>query len=146
MWDMKSKWMIFILALAGISCAGTLSLEESLAPYQGPVQQGIDHSTLHGTVMCGYQGWFSHEEDGNDLGNVHWGPVKRDPPRCSVDLWPDLSELTPEEKFPTNYKHADGSTASCVQLHSQAHRAAPFSVDARLRYRRGLGSTVCQPA
>lgn len=111
MWDMKSKWMIFILALAGISCAGTLSLEESLAPYSGPVESNTNHSTLHGTVMCGYQGWFTHQDDGGGTGNFHWGDVTRNPPRCSVDLWPDMLELAPEEKFPTNYRHADGSTA-----------------------------------
>ena len=88
-----------------------LSLEESLGPYRGPVMTGVTHSTLHGTVMCGYQGWFGHEDDGYDLGNFHWGAVTSDPPSCVVDLWPDVSEFGPEEKFETTYRHADGSTA-----------------------------------
>jgi hypothetical protein len=61
--------------------------------------------------MCGYQGWFGHEDDGYELGNFHWGAVTRDPPSCGVDLWPDVSELGPEEKFATSYRHADGSVA-----------------------------------
>jgi hypothetical protein len=105
---------VLTMAAAGGSAEtplGPLALEQSLAPYRGPVKRGVDHSTLQGKVMCGYQGWFSHADDGNGLGNVHWGDVQRNPPRCTVDLWPDMSEMGPDERFPTNYKHAGGSTA-----------------------------------
>jgi len=113
----KSKGVVLTVVWAlvsGLSCMAQapLSLEESLVPYAGSVVNDVDHSTLHETVMCGYQGWFSHEDDGNGLGNFHWGSVTKNPPRCSVDLWPDMSELTPEENFPTRYRHADGSTAT----------------------------------
>lgn len=88
-----------------------MPLVESLAPYEGPSTTGVDTSTLHGKVMCGYQGWFMADGDGFGVGNVHWGGVSQDPPRCTVDLWPDLSEHDADELFPTNYKHVDGSTA-----------------------------------
>lgn len=88
-----------------------LTLAESLAPYAGPTVSGVDTSTLYHKVMCGYQGWFSAADDGYGMGNLHWGGVDQTPPRCSVDFWPDLSELDEDEKFPTNYKHADGSVA-----------------------------------
>jgi hypothetical protein len=105
-------WALLLAVTAGFPGWGNpLPLEQSLAPYEGPVAEGVDHATLRGTVLCGYQGWFSHVDDGNGLGNHHWGPVTRNPPRSSVDLWPDLTEMSAEEKFPTNFRHADGSPA-----------------------------------
>lgn len=88
-----------------------MSLEEALTPYAGPVEKGVDPSTLYNKVMCGYQGWFMARGDGFPPGFIHWGGVDKTPPRCTVDFWPDLTELDADEKFPTNYKHADGSTA-----------------------------------
>lgn len=90
----------------------SMSLAESLSPYQGPVKKGVDTSTLYNKVMCGYQGWFMAEGDGYGAGFVHWGRVDRDPPRCTVDLWPDLSEFDKDELFLTMYRHKDGSTAN----------------------------------
>ncbi len=51
------------------------------------------------------------KDDGYGMGDVHWGGVNRNPPSCTVDYWPDVSELDDDEKFPTEYKHKDGSTA-----------------------------------
>ncbi len=92
-----------------------LTLEELLKPYDGPVVELADNTTLYNKVMCGYQGWFTHKLDGYTPHNIHWagggGDIDQDPPRCSVDLWPDLSECDSDELFPTRYKHVDGSTA-----------------------------------
>ena len=88
-----------------------MSLSDALAPYAGPVERSVDTSTLYGKVMCGYQGWFLAKGDGYKPGIVHWGPVDRTPPRCTVDLWPDMTELAPDECFPTNYRYADGTAA-----------------------------------
>lgn len=88
-----------------------LSVAEALTPYKGPTEPGVQTATLYNTVMCGYQGWFMARDDGYQMGYVHWGPVDRKPPSCTVDLWPDVSELDDDEKFPTNYRHADGSPA-----------------------------------
>ena len=92
-----------------------MSLAESLSPYTGPVVEGVDTSTVHRKVMCGYQGWFMAKGDGYVPGFVHWngggGRIDGTPPRCSVDFWPDMSELGPNERFATTYRHADGSTA-----------------------------------
>lgn len=90
-----------------------LSPAESLIPFRGSTDgdHPVDTSTLHRKVMCGYQGWFMAQGDGYGMGDVHWGGVNRNPPTCTVDLWPDVSELDRDEKFPTQYKHADGSTA-----------------------------------
>ena len=76
-----------------------LTVAESLVPYSGPTEKGVDPSTLYGKVMCGYQGWFMAREDGYGMGDVHWGGINQTPPSCTVDLWPDLSEYDADEKF-----------------------------------------------
>jgi hypothetical protein len=63
--------------------------------------------------MCGYQGWFSAEGDGGNRGYNHWtrGGARPAPGNIRVDLWPDLSEYGPDERFPTDLVHADGTRA-----------------------------------
>ncbi len=78
--------------------------------------------TLKGKVMCGYQGWFNCQGDGANLGWTHWARNHNQPPgpgNVSVDLWPDVSELDPDERFATKFKHADGRSA---EVFSSAHR------------------------
>ncbi|MBL9130164.1 MAG: hypothetical protein JNG86_03135, partial [Verrucomicrobiaceae bacterium] len=65
--------------------------------------------SLFGTVMCGYQGWFSAPGDESGLGWRHYGFEK--PGQCHIDLWPDVSELDADELHDTPLKFADGSTA-----------------------------------
>lgn len=88
-----------------------MTLEQILSPYDGPIVEPADNTTIRGKVMTGYQGWFMAEGDGYDRGFVHWGPVDHDPPRCTVDFWPDLSEYDDDELFATNYRHRDGRVA-----------------------------------
>ena len=83
-------------------------------PYTGPSKSEADSSTLTGKVMCGYQGWFNCEGDGAGLGWVHWARDWRKPfapGNVTVDLWPDLSEFEPDERFTTGFRRADGSPA-----------------------------------
>lgn len=79
----------------------------------GPARPAVDRSTLTGKVMVGYQGWFNAEGDGAGRGYTHWARGGAFPDRESirVDLWPDLSELGPDERFPTGLFHADGTRA-----------------------------------
>lgn len=92
-------------------------------PYQGPVVKGVDTSTLYGKVMCGYQGWFGAPGDGSGLaGWRHWtksrGPMEDG--NAKVDLWPDVSELSPEERFPTDFKLPDGQPAEVFSSYEKA--------------------------
>ncbi len=83
-------------------------------PYDGPVASGVDTTTLTGKVMCGYQGWFNCEGDGAGLGWTHWvrDPGKIPAPgNVTVDLWPDLTEYGPGERFATGFRLPDGSPA-----------------------------------
>lgn len=73
----------------------------------------VDPSTLSGKVMCGYQGWFTTPDDGSGLGWSHyaWDPQKFRTDLCAFDIWPDVSELDPDEKCESPFKHKDGSPA-----------------------------------
>jgi len=81
-----------------------------------------DASTLEGKVLCGYQGWFNTPGDGMGLGWTHWAKHRHRPfapGNISVDLWPDMSEYGPVERFATGFRHADGRVA---EVFSSAHR------------------------
>lgn len=100
------------------------------------VPDRVDASTLTGKIMCGYQGWFSCEGDGVNLGLVHWGRNRLQPMgpnNVTVDLWPDMTELDPDERFPTDFRHANGEQA---EVFSSAN---PKTVDRHFRWMRDYG-------
>ena len=83
-------------------------------PYDGAVVKGVDTQTLLGKVMCGYQGWFGTPGDGRAEQNWrHWtkGPGPLGDGNAKIDLWPDVSELAPAERFATDFKLANGQPA-----------------------------------
>ncbi|MCY3018614.1 MAG: glycoside hydrolase family 71/99-like protein [Planctomycetota bacterium] len=87
-------------------------MEQTMTPYTGPSEPGVDRSTLNGKVMCGYQGWFAAQGDACGRGWYHWnGKDGFKPGSCKIDLWPDVSELDPDERYATAFKLADGRTA-----------------------------------
>jgi hypothetical protein len=100
---------------AGSDCEAGPTVDEiaqaTLAPYKGPRAKGVDVSTLTGKVVCGYQGWFRCEGDGAGVGWHHYGPANFGPGRCSIDLWPEMSELGADERFATPFRFADGRPA-----------------------------------
>ncbi|WOO39670.1 glycoside hydrolase family 71/99-like protein [Rubellicoccus peritrichatus] len=84
----------------------------SMRPYTGIHVPGVSTTTLKGKVMCGYQGWFAAKGDGSGRGWVHFGPGGHFAPgECTIDLWPDMSEMDLDEKYPTSFRHQDGKTA-----------------------------------
>lgn len=96
--------------------------QDVVRPYDGPSVSGVDVRTLTGKVMCGYQGWFNCQGDGADLGWTHWTRDRRRPfapGNVTVDLWPDVSELGPDERFATGFRHEDGRRA---EVFSSFHR------------------------
>lgn len=116
----RRTWLLLVCALAAHdACAqpNRLTREEVVAatclPYAGPANHGVDTTTLTGKVMCGYQGWFNAEGDGAHRGWTHWtkGPGTPSAANIKVDLWPDVSELGPEERFDTQFRQADGTPA-----------------------------------
>lgn len=111
--------LLFIGPLALLASAAPVEMtrDEVVArvmhPYSGPSAAGVDTSTLAGKVMCGYQGWFACPDDGAERGWFHWAGRGGafEPGNCSIDFWPDVSELDEDEKCPTAFRHADGSVA-----------------------------------
>jgi hypothetical protein len=67
---------------------------------------------LDGMVLCGYQGWFRVEGDGSNNGWKHYAVNgKFEPGHSHIEMWPDVSELGPDERFATPFRHADGRVA-----------------------------------
>lgn len=105
-----------------------------LAWSTGNIEAAVIHASLEGKIVCGYQGWFRAEGDGSGLGWVHYGPGRKfGPGNCSFDIWPDLSEFAPEERFPSPFRFADGKTAD---LFSSVH---PMTVRRHFRWMREYG-------
>jgi hypothetical protein len=73
----------------------------------------VDPSTLRGKMLMGYQGWFACPGDGSPMNKwVHWFANQTPTsPNLTVDFWPDVSELDPDELFTTGLTMADGSAA-----------------------------------
>src|SRR5262249_15830550 len=87
-------------------------IEQTMKPFQGTSAKGVDRSTLTGKVMCGYQGWHTGGGDGCGRGWYHWaGKDGFKPGSTNVDLWRDVSELGPDERYPTAFKTSDGKAA-----------------------------------
>ena len=93
-----------------------------------------ENSSLSGGVYCGYQGWFNAPGDGSERGFRHYGKNGEFAPgRCSVEYWPDMSEATESEKFPTPFRFADGRPA---YVYSARH---PETVSRHFRWMREYG-------
>ncbi len=87
-------------------------IDQTMRPFSGLTANGIDCSSLTGKVMCGYQGWHAAEGDGCGRGWYHWtGRNGFKPGSTNVDLWPDVSELNPDERYATPFQTADGKPA-----------------------------------
>src|SRR5437868_1709581 len=82
--------------------------------------QVADPTTLTNKLVAGYQGWFSCPGDGGDH-YTHWSRSGSDvgPGLYTVDLWPEVGELDPEELFTCpNVTLQDGSTGRLFSSHT----------------------------
>ncbi|MEX0642243.1 MAG: glycoside hydrolase family 71/99-like protein [Pirellulales bacterium] len=87
-------------------------IAKTMKPYTADSAAGVDRTSLKGKIFCGYQGWFGAEGDGAGRAWALYGRRgKFEPGRCSIDLWPDVSELDADEKYATPFRRADGSVA-----------------------------------
>jgi hypothetical protein len=57
----------------------------------------VDHSTLDNKVLIGYQGWFTCPEDGSQRW-THWSRGVPAAESLTIEMYPDLSELDPDER------------------------------------------------
>jgi hypothetical protein len=77
-------------------------------------QSVVDATTMNNKVMAGYQGWFRTPGDaGVNNGWAHlFNAQTPSPPKLAFDTWPDMSELTKNEKYKVpGFSYADGSPA-----------------------------------
>jgi hypothetical protein len=123
-----------------LSGCGTLA---ALPPAAAPAAQrttgspaSIDATTLDRKLMFGYQGWFGCPDDGSPLGAwEHW--FRRGEPASAatlrVDMWPDVSELSPDERCGTPLTLPDGRPA---QLYSAYN---PKTVDRHFQWMEQYG-------
>jgi hypothetical protein len=105
-------------------------------PAPAPRAVVIDAATLRYKVLCGYQGWFRCPGDPADRGWRHWGrdPRRLTPRTLTVEMWPDTSELTDDEKYSVpGFTLPDGRPA---HLFSSAH---PRTVERHFEWMRRYG-------
>jgi hypothetical protein len=123
----------FALVVASLVLAGAAGRK---APADPPAAAVIDASTLRHKVICGYQGWFRCPGDAVDRGWRHWSrnPRKLTPETLSFEMWPDVSELTRDEKYPApGFTFPDGTSA---HLFSSAN---PKTVERHFRWMKEYG-------
>ena len=100
-------YMLVVLLILRQSAAG-----EPLHFYNGVSVAGVDRTTMTGKVLCGYQGWFTTIHDGSRVSWWHYGKNGGlSQGNCGFDLWPDISELDPDERYDTVFKYPNGSSA-----------------------------------
>ena len=95
-----------LTAFVGLASCDALAADPPTAP--------INATSLHQKVLCGYQGWFRCAGDEAREGWRHWSRNSRrlTAESVTVEMWPDLSEYTAEEKFPVpGFMHKDGTPA-----------------------------------
>ena len=130
------------IAIAACACSVLIGCRTGLrlpgaaklgAPTGGesPIAPVVDATTLDRKLMFGYQGWFACPGDGSPLGAwEHWF-VGGQPARAAtlrVDMWPDGSELSAEERCETPLTLPSGATATLYSAYN------PKTVDRHFRW------------
>src|SRR5437773_3667507 len=116
----KVRAISAIVALVGALAAGCRPagprLPPAVAMRVGAAESAaqaaaVDPTTLDRKLLFGYQGWFGCPDDGSPLGAwEHW--FRRGAAAAAstlrVDMWPDVSELSPLERCGTPFTLPDG--------------------------------------
>jgi len=107
------KIQLLLILLTLTACRPNLPTATSMPSTGHPAPHiVVDASTMENKLMMGYQGWFTCPNDGADTGWFHW--LRNPTPSAEslrVDMWPDTSELTPDEHCRTQMQYPNGETA-----------------------------------
>ncbi|MDQ6632551.1 MAG: glycoside hydrolase family 71/99-like protein [Verrucomicrobiota bacterium] len=80
----------------------------------------VDPSTMNQKLLMGYQGWFACPADGVVNGWRHWFRTQTPAvTNVTVDFWPDISELDPDELFTTGLTLSNGAPAKVFSSYKQ---------------------------
>ena len=125
------------LLFAGFVLAAAVPPPHTVAAQALPATRPATFPTaasMAGKVFVGYQGWFAPAVEGTSLRWVHYGNgnVFR-PGVAAIEMWPDLTGFDPDERFPTDFRHADGRVAHVFSS------AQSKTVDRHFRWMRDYG-------
>ena len=115
----QGRMVASVLMATIILASARIPGRENVAP--AGARPVIDATSLRHKVLCGYQGWFRCPGDPAGEGWRHWSRNARKltPNSVTVEMWPDTSEYTADEKYPApGFTHPDGKPA---HLFSSAH-------------------------
>jgi hypothetical protein len=118
---LSPTWTRLTNTVQVIGSSNRLTVPVGAGPQYFRLTAEVDASTLTGKHMMGYQGWFATPGDGSsgDRWN-HWfrgqNPIASE---ATVDAWPDLSELDPDELFPTGMTYPNGAPAMLYSAYNE---------------------------
>lgn len=95
------------------ACLILLATDAGAQTSTGPSEKTLSIAqSMDGKVFVGYQGWFEPRDASGKWVWWHYGRGNSfSPGHCCIDMWPDVSDLGPDERVPTAFHHADGSVA-----------------------------------
>lgn len=116
----SASWTKVTNAIQVINSSNILALPIAAGPQFFRLAPEVDANTMTGKLLMGYQGWFACPGDGSaSSGWIHWfrsqNPVATD---ATVDFWPDVSELDPDELFTTGMTYPGGAPAKLYSAYN----------------------------
>src|SRR5262249_10775043 len=133
----RIRLFIVLTALCVAGCHRTFqnSLQDESADPIAAVSSSVDHLTLSGKMMYGYQGWYAAPGDGSPLQSwEHWSKTANlTPASIPIDLWPDVSEYEDDELYETGLVLGGGPAARVYSAWNYK------TVDRHMRWMRDYG-------
>jgi hypothetical protein len=116
----SASWTNVTNAIQTINFSNVLTLPIAAVPQFFRLAPEVDASTMTGKLLMGYQGWFAYPGDGSaNSAWIHWfrsqNPVATN---ATVDFWPDVSELDPDELFATSMTYPNNAPAKLYSAYN----------------------------
>jgi hypothetical protein len=117
---LSASWTTLTNGFQLVNASNLLTLPLGNGPQFFRLAPEVDASTMTGKLLMGYQGWFACPGDGSASSAwIHWfrsqNPVATN---ATVDFWPDVSELDPDELFTTGMTYSDATPAKLYSAYN----------------------------